>query len=152
MNIFFKAFACILLLSLCSNQSLAQTKEPDKKPKQEEILLIDEGSNGEEEIFIETEQMPAFPGGETELNLFIKKNMKYPKLCSENKIEGKVILRFVVCKDGTIKNVQAMKKMGWGADEEAIRLVNSMPKWIPAKNNGQKVDCYLFLPIIFKLD
>ncbi|OYU95251.1 MAG: hypothetical protein CFE21_13190 [Bacteroidetes bacterium B1(2017)] len=151
MNLLLKVFTSFLLLALGLNQSYAQTKEQNIKPKQEEILISEGASTGEEEIFIFTEQMPSFPGGETELNLFINKNLRYPKLGAEHCIEGKVIVRFVVCKDGTLKKAEVLKKMGWGFDEEALRIVGIMPNWIPAKNNGQKVDCYILLPIKFKL-
>jgi len=95
--------------------------------------------------------MPEFVGGEIELSKFLSKNILYPKLAKENNIEGRVIVRFVVEKDGSISNTDILRKLGFGCDEEVIRLIKTMPKWVPGKQNGKPVRVYYTLPIVFKL-
>lgn len=117
-------------------------------------ILIDEDPSTENdslEIFISAETMPEFVGGEIELSKFLSKNIIYPKLAKENNFEGRVIVRFVVEKDGTISNTDILRKLGFGCDEEVIRLVKTMPKWVPGKQNGKPVRVYYTLPIVFEL-
>lgn len=109
--------------------------------------------DGEAEILTFAEQMPDFPGGVEELYRYLGKNIQYPPLARENSIEGKVVLTFVVDKDGKISNIEsAGKKLGWGCDEEAIRVVKSMPAWTPGKQNGKPVIVKYTLPIRFQLN
>ena len=105
----------------------------------------------EEKPYEAVEQMPTFPGGETELMKFIRDNLKYPVIAQENGIQGRVILRFVVSKTGTIDNVTVLRSLDPTCDKEAIRVVKSMPKWIPGKQNGNNVPVYFTLPVVFKL-
>ena len=137
-------------------------KNAEKKPVKELELgtiensnetLIEDPSNENDslEIFIEAEIMPEFVGGDIELSKFLSKNILYPKLAKENNIEGRVVVRFVVEKDGTISNTDILRKLGFGCDEEVIRLIKSMPKWVPGKQNGKPVRVYYTLPIVFKL-
>ena len=100
---------------------------------------------------IMAEKMPVFPGGEKELEKFIKKNLRYPKKAKKAGIEGHVFVRFVVEADGTIKNIAVNNGLGYGCDEEAIRLVNKMPNWIPGENYGYKVAVHYSVPILFSL-
>lgn len=102
----------------------------------------------EGEILVFAEQMPEFPGN---LNEYISKNIIYPKQAREQSIEGKVIAQFVIDKDGRISQAEVIKKAGFGLDEEAIRIINSMPNWKPAKQNGKAVTLRYTLPINFKL-
>lgn len=94
------------------------------------------------------EQMPEFNG---ELYEYLSKNINYPVEAKENKIEGKVIVQFIVEKDASVSNVAVIKKAGWGMDEEAIRVVRAMPNWKPGKQNGKPVRVKYTLPINFKL-
>ena len=105
----------------------------------------------EEKPYEAVEQMPTFPGGETELMKFIRDNLKYPVIAQENGIQGRVILRFVVSKTGAIDNVTVLRSLDPTCDKEAIRVVKSMPKWIPGKQNGNNVPVYFTLPVVFKL-
>ena len=123
-------------------------KNAEKKPVKELELGTIENSN---EILIEAEIMPEVVGGDIELSKFLSKNILYPKLAKENNIEGRVVVRFVVEKDGTISNTDILRKLGFGCDEEVIRLIKSMPKWVPGKQNGKPVRVYYTLPIVFKL-
>lgn len=105
----------------------------------------------QEKIFVAVEQMPGFPGGSTDMEKFIEKNLIYPKAALINKIEGRVYLRFVVSKTGTISSVIVTKGLGYGTDEEAIRIIKKMPVWKPGKQNGVPVSVYYNLPINFKI-
>ncbi len=97
------------------------------------------------------EQFPEFPGGEAELIKFINKNIQYPSIARENGIAGQVVLAFVVSADGSISGVKVLRDIGGGCAEEAIRMVNKMPKWIPGKQNGREVNVEFNLPINFEL-
>lgn len=103
------------------------------------------------EIIMYAEVMPQFNEGEEEMYKFISTNLNYPILAKENGIEGKVIVRFVVEKNGSLSNIEILKKVGWGCDEEAMKLIKKMPNWIPGKMNGKPVRTYYTLPIVFSL-
>lgn len=94
--------------------------------------------------------MPTFPGGESELMKFIRTNLKYPIFCGDT--EGRVILRFQVCEDGSISDIKVLRSLDPIFDKEAIRIVELMPKWTPGKDNktGKTVPVYYTLPILFK--
>jgi periplasmic protein TonB len=95
---------------------------------------------------------PAFPGGMAGLGAFLSKNMQYPRFATSNGVQGRVIVQFVVERDGSIAQAKVLKGIGFGCDEEALRVINKMPKWTPGSNNGQKVRVYFTLPILFQLD
>ncbi len=102
-----------------------------------------------EKPFQIVDQMPVFPGGDSALFKFISENLKYPN--NESCIEGRVVLRFVVDKEGDIKDVEVLRSLHPEFDNEAIRVVKSMPKWNVGKQNGVSVDAYYTLPILFRL-
>ena len=106
----------------------------------------------EEEIFTVVEVQPQFPGGEDSLYNFIYSNLRYPQVAKDNAIEGRVFLRFVVEKDGSITNVKIIRDIGGGCGREAKRVVEMMPKWIPGKQNGKPVRVQFNMPITFKLN
>ena len=101
--------------------------------------------------FVTVEQMPTFPGGEVEMQKFIRDNLRYPVVAQEAGIQGRVTLRFVVSKTGAIENVTVVRGIDPSCDKEAVRVVKSMPKWIPGKQNGLNVPVYFNLPIQFRL-
>ena len=103
------------------------------------------------QIFTYVEQMPDFPGGQTELMKFLQKNLRYPPAARENGIEGRVVLQFVVDEQGNISDIQVLRDIGGGCAEEAIRVVKSMPPWRAGKQNGNPVKVYFKLPVTFKL-
>ena len=105
----------------------------------------------EEEIFVFVEENPVFPNGEENMYKYLGSNIKYPKDALENGIQGTVVVKFVVEKDGTISNVKAIRKIGGGCDEEAVRVVKRMPRWKPGKQRGKPVRTEFTLPIQFKL-
>ncbi len=120
-------------------QEQVVVKEPEpEKPK-------------EEEIFVAVEQPAEFPGGLQALNKWIGNNLHYPEAAQQNEIQGRVIVQFVVEKDGSVGNVTILKGVDKDLDREAIRVVKKMPKWQPGKNNGVAVRSYFRLPVVFKM-
>jgi protein TonB len=106
----------------------------------------------EEEIFMVVESMPEFPGGQQELFKYLAENVKYPVIAQENGIQGRVICQFVVNKDGSIVDVQAVRSSGEPSlDKEAIRVIKSMPKWKPGKQRGKPVRVKYTVPVNFRL-
>ena len=112
---------------------------------------IEEEEIEEEEVFLSVEENPEFPGGPAKLLEYVQKNLKYPMQARESDIQGKVFVGFVVEKDGSITNVQVLRGIGGGCDEEAIRVVQSLPKFKPGKQRGNPVRVAYTLPIVFKL-
>ena len=104
-----------------------------------------------EKVFDMVEQMPAFPGGMQELMVYLGKNIKYPTIAQENGTQGRVIIQFVVERDGTISDVRVARGVDPYLDKEAVRVVKSMPKWIPGKQNGKAVRVKFTVPVMFRL-
>jgi protein TonB len=104
-----------------------------------------------ENVYEVIEQMPQFPGGEQALLKYLSTNIKYPIIAQENGVQGKVIVRFVVNKSGEVENAVVLKAVDESLDAEALRVVNSLPDWIPGEQKGEKVSVYYTLPISFKL-
>jgi protein TonB len=105
----------------------------------------------EEKVFEVIEQMPTFPGGDAELFKFLSDNIRYPVIAQENGIQGRVIVRFVVTRKGDVDRIEVVRSVESSLDKEAIRIVKTMPKWIPGKQNGENVSVWFTLPINFKL-
>jgi protein TonB len=113
--------------------------------------VIAEPEPEEEKPFEAVEQMPQFPGGDAALMKYISSNLNYPPVAAENGIQGRVILRFVVSKTGEIGNIQVLRSPDPSLEKEAIRVVKSMPQWVPGKQNGVSVPVYFTLPVTFRL-
>lgn len=105
----------------------------------------------ENKVFDVVEQQPQFPGGMSELMKFLSDNIVYPQIALESGLQGRVIVQFVVNKNGEIVNIQVVKGVDPFLDKEAVRVINMMPKWIPGKQNGQAVNVKFTLPVNFKL-
>ena len=103
-------------------------------------------------VFQIVEQMPQFPGGEQALMEFVAKSVVYPEEAKEKNISGRVFVSFVVEKDGSVSNVKVLRGIGGGCDEEAVRVIKSMPKWEPGKMKGKPVRVSYQIPFNFKLD
>ena len=112
---------------------------------------VEEEEVVEAEIFTIVEEMPDFPGGVAKLQEYLIKNIKYPQMARESGIQGRVFVNFVVEPDGHVSNVNVMRSLGGGCDEEAIRVVKAMPKWKPGKQRGKPVRVSYILPVNFKL-
>jgi protein TonB len=125
-----------------------QTPE-DAALKQHDTIIKEEIVT-DSTVFTIAEKMPEFPGGDIAAYLF--KNMQLPLVSrSENHIGGRVICQFVVEKDGSITNVRVVRSVDPGLDKEAIRVISSMPKWIPGEQDGKKVRVRYTLPVNFRL-
>lgn len=127
------------MLTQPSNNSGAGTVEPPKPVEPEKT-------------FEKAEIDPSFVGGLSAMYKFLSKNLNYPPQAARANVEGKVFVKFVVEKDGSIGQIEIIRGVGFGCDEEAIRVIKSMPKWNPGKQNGQNVRVFFNMPIWFKLD
>ena len=134
------------LSSLEDDQSKAQvqtyTPPPPPKPVEEEAT---------DEIFVVVEQQPEFPGGTTALMKFLGDNIRYPVIAQENGIQGRVIMNFVVERDGSISDVQIVRGQDPSLDREAERVIKTMPKWKPGQQRGKPVRVRFTLPVVFRL-
>ena len=97
------------------------------------------------------EQKPSFPGGEAAMYQWLSNNIVYPPAASEEGIQGRVVVEFVVGKDGSITNARVVRTRHPALDKEALRVIKAMPNWIPGRNNGQPVKVTYTLPVTFKL-
>ena len=114
--------------------------------KQEEVQ-----EKEEQQVFVVVEEMPEFPGGELALRTFIGKAIVYPTVAQENGIQGKVFVTFVVNKDGSVSNAKIARGVDASLDQEALRVVSTLPKWKPGKQRGVPVRVSYTVPISFKL-
>ena len=105
-----------------------------------------------EEVYGIVEQMPFFPGGDKKLMEYLATNIRYPKGCDDTSVQGRVIVTFVVEKDGSISDVKVVRSLHPLFDEEAVRVVSSMPKWIPGRQNGVAYRVKYTLPVTFRLE
>lgn len=106
----------------------------------------------EEEIFMVVEDAPEFPGGTQALLDYLRKNIKYPPICRENGIQGRVLVSFVVNKDGAIVEPQVVKSVNKQLDQEALRVISTMPNWKPGKQRGKPVRVKYTVPVNFRLN
>ena len=107
---------------------------------------------GESDVYQIVEQMPEFPGGEAELILYISKNIHYPQEAKEKGIQGRVFIGFVIEKDGSVSNIRNLRGVDSELDAEAMRVVESMPRWKPGMHRGEPVRVSYQIPIVFKLE
>ena len=106
----------------------------------------------EEEIFMVVEESPEFPGGYDAYLQYLKKNIKYPAICRDNNIQGRVIISFVVNKDGKIVDAEVVKGVNPSLDKEALRVISTMPNWKPGKQRGKPVRVKYSSPVNFRLN
>lgn len=112
---------------------------------------IPEASSAEEDILEVAEVMPEFPGGYKALLEFISKNVSYPEEAMKNAWQGRVVLQFVIEKDGAVSNIKVLRSVNETLDNEAMRVIREMPKWTPGKDKGKEVRCKYTIPIVFAL-
>lgn len=149
----------IIIASVClaaGLSSLNMSAESPKTGNSHNVLIADTLTNTRMVGYefpddSESEKKPSFPGGEKALFRWLSRNIIYPAAASEEKIEGKVVIAFVIEKDGSVSNVNAELKAHPALDAEAIRVVQSMPKWEPGTVDGEPVRVLYHLPITFKL-
>jgi len=129
--------------------------EADQNTEVQEYIApvkADEEESAEEaQIFMVVESMPEYPGGEAALYAYLAENIKYPQMAKESGIQGRVFVTFVVERDGRVTDVRVLRGIGGGCDEEAIRVVQGMPKWTPGKQRGKSVRVQYNLPVKFTL-
>ena len=119
--------------------------------KAKEVVVDEKPKEEETKVFDVVEQMPSFPGGDAELMKYLNSHIKYPAVAEENGIQGRVVATFVVERDGSITDVKVIKSVDPSLDKEAIRVLKSMPKWIPGKQNGSAVRVKYTVPVTFRL-
>ena len=110
-----------------------------------------ERNASDEKIFDVVEQPPSFPGGQAALLSYLSKNVKYPEEALKDNVQGRVIVGFIVEKDGSVSNAKIIRGVDSALDKEAIRIVMSMPKWTPGRQNGRNVRTKYNVPVNFKL-
>lgn len=130
------SLAIFLMISVCSLNVNAQEERE---------------TNSEDVIFTVVEDQAEFPGGQDSLMKFLAANIHYPQAAKEKGIRGRVIITFIVEKDGSLSNIKVLRDIGDGCGDEAIRVVKLMPKWKPAKQRGKNVRQQFVLPITFRL-
>ena len=147
-------FVCIyvlvgILLSITANNANAQTAPKIKTIAKPKIS----GTRVDNKVYnvAEVQEKPIFPDGEAALFKYLADNLKYPAMARENGIEGTVYIEFVIDKDGSITEATVKRGIGGGCNEEALRLVNAMPKWIPGKKQGKPVKVKYTVPVKIKL-
>jgi protein TonB len=104
-----------------------------------------------DKVLEKAEVMPEYPGGDQAMMDFVAKNVQYPQEARDKEISGRVLVSFIVEKDGSIADVKVVKGIGGGCDEEAVRVVKAMPKWKPGKDKGKPVRVSYMMPFTFKL-
>ena len=114
-------------------------------------VAVEEEVEEEQQIFEVVEEAPEFPGGMGALMKFLGSNIKYPTIAQKNGVQGRVIVQFVVNKDGSIVDAKVMRSVDPYLDKEALRVVSSMPKWKPGKQRGKAVRCRYTVPVMFRL-
>jgi protein TonB len=136
------------------------SKESNDEIYQNEFQLISNSEidsetryDSDSTIYEKVDSMPKFPDGDRALLEYISKNLKHGPIAQcYNGIAGKVIVRFVITKQGTIGQIKVIRSLDPGCDKEAIRVVKSLPKWKPARLNGKNVTVWYTLPVSFKLE
>ncbi len=117
----------------------------------DEVIVEEKTPVDDNQVFQSVEQMPQFPGGDAALMKWIGEHIKYPTMAMENNVQGRVVVQFVVTKNGTIGEVKVLRARDPDLDKEAVRVVKALPAFIPGKMNGQPVNVWYTLPVQFKL-
>lgn len=138
--------------SMLAIRSKMVIKDMDPAPVSQPAPQPEQENKEEDVVYVVVEKMPEFPGGQRALFKYLAETVKYPILAQENKIQGTVMVSFVINKDGSIVDVEVAKSGGDASlDKEAVRVIKSMPKWIPGKNKGKLVRVKYTLPVNFRL-
>lgn len=139
------------------NDDLSINAEADESTQVDEYIAPvaekqeEEAEVEEHQIFMVVENAPAFPGGDAARMKFLQDNIKYPQMARESGIQGTVYVTFVVERSGAVTDVKILRGIGGGCDEEAVRVVQNMPKWEPGKQRGKPVRVQFNMPIKFTL-
>lgn len=148
------AFALLVAGNISCSQDASQTEDAKEEvvaPVSPEAKEAPADSTAKEEVFMVAEQMPEFPGGMKELLKFLQDNLKYPENAMMNNVQGRVIVQFVVEKDGTLTEFKVARSVDPDLDAEALRVLQTMPKWKPGMQRGKIVRVKFTVPVSFKL-
>lgn len=148
-------FFCLFVLSalmMASATGVLKAQQPDKPSVKEPAIIIESPPAAEEDVvFVQVEQPPKFPGGMEAMMEYLQANLTYPPDARKDGIQGRVFVRFVVERDGTLSDITILRGAGGGLDEEAVRVVKGMPAWEPGLQRGEPVRVQFVLPIAFAL-
>lgn len=148
------AFALLVAGNISCSQDASQTEDAKEEvvaPVSPEAKEVPADSTAKEEVFMVAEQMPEFPGGMKEMLKFLQENVKYPENAMKNNVQGRVIVQFVVEKDGTPTEFNVVRSVDPDLDAEALRVLQTMPKWKPGMQRGEVVRVKFTVPVSFKL-
>ena len=134
------------ILSSEDNQQEAQTAVYTPP-----AVVEEEEEEAAQQIFTVVEEMPEFPGGQGELLKYLGHSIRYPVIAQENGIQGRVVCAFVINRDGSIVDAEVLRGVDPSLDKEALRVINSMPKWKPGKQRGKPVRVKYTVPVVFRL-
>lgn len=134
--------------------SMVLNNQPNDRQDNDFPVLNNDNNNiiDDNQVFNVVEVYPLFPGGEKARMKFLQQNIKYPSQAIKDRKEGKVIVNFIIEKDGTVSNIKVINSVDKDFDEEALRVVRLMPKWIPGKQSGIAVRVNFNMPITFRLN
>ena len=136
--LFIAVWATLAVLPLCAQKTVIGQQKTTQIPDDDPVFTV-------------CEKKPEFPGGDMALMEFLMKQTKYPKDATEQGIQGRVVVQFIVEKDGSPSNAKVVKSVSQSLDEEALRVVRAMPKWTPGQQRGQNVRAQFTLPVTFRL-
>ena len=144
-------FAAICIFSNCDSSNTTTSTDATTDKIETRAITEQQSDILKSDVFDIVEEMPEFPGGISELNQFLNTNIKYPELALEHGIQGLIIVRAIVDRDGTIKNPEVLHDTDPLLDAEAVRVISLMPKWTPGKYGGIAVAVYINIPVLFSL-
>ena len=142
----------VTVVGSSKNDAVDEAKALLRKEGVQKLDVKKEGANDNDSIYNVVSENAEFPGGDVALSDWMRKNMKYPEECRKQGIQGRVVISFVVNKDGSIVDLETVRSPHPALAEEGLRVVKSMPKWEPAKENGKVVRSRFNIPIMFRLD
>lgn len=153
---FLPVAALLLLFSNCGNKAKTEVEVKDSTsvtqvPQEKAMPVVEEQKKPEEAVFEVVEEMPEFPGGMSAALNYLSRNIKYPPEAISAKEQGKVIVQFIVTKEGKVTNPVIVKGVSPLLDKEAIRVITEMPDWKPGKQRGVPVNVKYAMPIAFRL-
>jgi TonB family protein len=143
--------ALLIVFAFDKDRNLVPNKNASNKQLEVAVNDQQKSTKSTEPVFKKVDQMPVFPGGDKAFIDFITKEVKYPDKAKKAGIQGKVYVEFVINKEGNVVNSKIVRSASPSLNDEALRVINSMPNWTPGKNKGKNVDVQLTIPIAFIL-
>lgn len=145
------AFALLVAGNISCSQGASEKQDAKEETVAPDSVAAPTDGVAKDEVFMVAEQMPEFPGGMKEMLKFLQENVKYPENAMKNNVQGRVIVQFVVEKDGTPTEFKVLRSVDPDLDAEALRVMKAMPKWKPGMQKGQVVRVKFTVPVSFKL-